>query len=93
VTESDGIKNFVSTFDSSAHGFNKKTRGRPKRVDVFYDDLRDPEHLEDHLVLPSGHGMTFNELIQEEANETNAAEGNNQHTFENYQPTGVFIKH
>ena len=39
VIESNGIKNFVQTFDATCHGLNKKTRGRPKRVDIYYDDL------------------------------------------------------
>lgn len=91
VIESNGIKNFVQTFDATCHGLHKKTRGRPKRVDIYYDDLKDLERLDDQLMLPPGHGLTFNQILQEEANENQAENPNT--AMENYVPTGQFIKY
>ena len=39
VLESDGVINFVSQYDSNGVGIQKRSRGRPKRVEVYYEDL------------------------------------------------------
>lgn len=44
---------------------NKKGRGRPRRVEVQYDDLRDARKITaDLLILPMHHGLTLEQLIK-----------------------------
>lgn len=49
---------------------NKKGRGRPRRVEVQYDDLKDPRKVSaDLLILPMLHGLTLEQLIKLDGNE------------------------
>ena len=52
----------------------KKGRGRPKRVEVPFDDIQSPEDIgEDLLIFPPNHGMTVDQLRQAEAQEQSGA--------------------
>jgi hypothetical protein len=48
----DGIQNFIAHIDSNALGLQKKSRGRPKRVEVLYDDLQSKERIVEQLQYP-----------------------------------------
>ena len=70
VLESDGVQGFVAKFDEHGHGIQKKSRGRPKRVEVQYEELVDPEAIgDDHLIFPDKHGLTQEQLKQAETAE------------------------
>lgn len=59
VMESDGIINFVGQFDSNGVGFQKRSRGRPKRIEVYYEDLINNDKMDDLLRFPENHGLTY----------------------------------
>ena len=59
VLESDGVQNFIAKFDENGIGIQRKSRGRPKRVEVLYEELAEPEAIgDDHLIFPENHGIT-----------------------------------
>lgn len=51
----------------------KKGRGRPKRIELQFEDIQDPDQIgEQHLLFPQNHGMTYNQLMEAEVDGGNA---------------------
>ena len=75
MVESEGVNNFMAQFvDGGSPSIHKKNRGRPKRVEVSYDDLKKCKNLEEQLIYPAGHGLSYTQLVLEEDLSNNIVE-------------------